>query len=93
MYNKARNAAYQRKYTAAYRVKLNGWKSAPCMDCGHVFPSCAMDFDHVRGEKKFSLNNGASHTDKDVADELLKCDLVCACCHRIRTVERRAPIR
>lgn len=63
-------------------------KSNPCKDCGRSFPPCVMDFDH---------RNPALKTDEVsrmvkrmvawdlVLAEVAKCDLVCACCHRLRT--------
>ena len=62
----------------------------PCTDCGIVYPWYVMDFDHVRGEKKFILavaaNRMSSHAAID--EEISKCDLVCANCHRVRTFTR-----
>jgi 5-methylcytosine-specific restriction endonuclease McrA len=71
--------------------KLRAIKAQPCLDCGLVPPSCAMDFDHKVGKiQKISAmalrrNWGA------VLEEIAKCDLVCARCHRLRTQQRRAP--
>lgn len=60
------------------------------MDCGNFFPHYVMDYDHVRGEKKFNLSQ-ASHnfvTDAMILEEISKCDLVCSNCHRIRSAKR-----
>lgn len=61
-----------------------------CIDCEHFFPACAMDFDHVQGEKVAGVAklviSGCS-LDK-ISLEIEKCELVCACCHRIRTASR-----
>lgn len=52
-----------------------------------------MDLDHVRGDKQLSLSQWAigriSATDDDVTAELAKCDVRCACCHRIRHEQER----
>jgi len=56
------------------------------MDCQQRFPSCAMDFGHVRGEKRFNV--GLSKNLRQLAEEIAKCDLVCANCHRVRTFNR-----
>lgn len=67
------------------------FKTKPCMDCGNTFPTCCMDFDHRLGtEKSFELKykNFACKPISAIVDELAKCDLVCANCHRIRTVAR-----
>jgi hypothetical protein len=60
-------------------------KNVPCMDCGRYYPPCVMDFDH-RGDKKFSIGNVANaSSEADLRNEISKCDVVCANCHRIRT--------
>jgi len=77
-------------------IALKAWmvelKSKPCSDCGGLFPICCMDFDHKNDSKKH-YNVGsmfAHHYGRElIENELLKCDLVCANCHRIRTRDRR----
>ena len=59
------------------------------MDCGGRFPAVCMEFDHVRGEKLFSVGIRVSYKMETVLAEIAKCDLVCANCHKIRTHERR----
>lgn len=61
----------------------------PCKDCKVQFPPEAMDFDHVRGQKKFSLASPATFSGRAIAAEIAKCEIVCANCHRIRTRQRR----
>lgn len=63
-------------------------KGSPCSDCGGSFPPECMDLDHVRGEKLFNLSNSGSRSHAAVLEELAKCDVVCANCHRIRTRTR-----
>lgn len=66
-----------------------------CQDCQQWFPSVAMDFDHVRGTKI----KGVSHMIASgvalerLQQEIDKCDLVCACCHRVRTANKRHGVR
>ena len=87
----ARVAVNNKKYGKAMRALLRERKSVPCMDCNHSFPPCAMDFDHVRGEKNFNPSDAAARvlcSIKTLKEELEKCDVVCACCHRIRTHKR-----
>lgn len=67
-------------------------KSKPCVDCGNTFPICCMDFDHKEGEiKKYNIGTMfAHHYGRElILEELEKCELVCANCHRIRTQKRR----
>jgi len=63
------------------------YKNKPCSDCGIRYPYYVMDFDHVRGKKKFNIsiapNKMISHA--IILEEIAKCDVVCANCHRIRT--------
>lgn len=67
-------------------------KMKPCKDCGFmpIVPD-QMDFDHVSGEKiapVAKLVSGGKTIEK-IKEELSKCDLVCANCHRLRTYKRR----
>lgn len=58
------------------------------MDCGNRFPPECMDFDHRPGEiKLFGISASVQGWQK-MLDEIVKCDLVCANCHRIRTKAR-----
>lgn len=72
------------------RAEIDRLKDAPCMDCQQRFPPCAMDFDHRDPTIKrcaISALIGAG-TWEEFDAEIAKCDLVCACCHRIRTQKR-----
>lgn len=77
---------------ARIRSFIQELKTAPCKDCGGTFHHHSMDFDHLPGSiKKFSIaiaSAGAFSMDR-VRDEMVKCDLVCANCHRVRTYNRR----
>lgn len=59
------------------------------MDCGGTFPPECMDFDHVRGEKSFNVGENFYISESKLLAEVAKCDLVCANCHRIRTVKTK----
>jgi hypothetical protein len=77
-----------RKATIKERVAfIAAAKDKPCMDCGNRFPSVAMDFDHVRGEKTMGIAYMAQHgySLDLIRQEIEKCDVVCSNCHRIRT--------
>lgn len=73
----------------AFKAWMAALKRSPCMDCGNTFLPAAMDFDHVRGEKVKEVGQMWSWIHEKVLAEIAKCDLVCACCHRIRTESRR----
>jgi hypothetical protein len=66
-------------------------KSKPCMDCKITYPWYVMDFDHVRGKKLANVSQLIARCSKQkLLDEIAKCDVVCANCHRERT-HRRQP--
>lgn len=72
------------------RAFVDAFKDKPCADCGKKWPPVAMDLDHVRGTKIKSVATMVSTAYKIdvIAKELEKCDVVCACCHRLRTYAR-----
>lgn len=75
----------QRAKITTLRIEL---KARPCMDCGGTFPPECMDFDHVRGVKRWKVSQASQASMPAFLAEVAKCDLVCANCHRIRTVQR-----
>jgi hypothetical protein len=66
---------------------VNKLKDVPCADCGRKWPAVAMDFDHVRGEKITDIGRmvQSAYSVETLLAEIAKCEVVCACCHRIRT--------
>ena len=77
------------------RLFLQWIKSAPCMDCGVQYPPYVMDFDHR--QPKASVNDAvgllasrAAVNGDRLMEEIYKCDLVCANCHRVRTHNRKS---
>ena len=63
---------------------------APCVDCGEGDP-IVLDFDHVRGEKRGNVSDMVRcyYSIDSIKDEMRKCQIRCANCHRKRTFERR----
>ena len=58
------------------------------MDCG-VSDVRVLEFDHVRGEKLGIISKMVSNVSaKVLEDEIAKCEIVCANCHKIRTADR-----
>ncbi len=62
----------------------------PCADCGVVFHPVCMDFDHANGGKTKAVSRLVSGAYKMhlILEEIAKCELVCANCHRMRTHSR-----
>lgn len=67
-------------------------KKGPCTDCHRTFPTIGMDFDHLPQYKKTGEVSKlvASGSLNRVKEEIKKCELVCAVCHRVRSAARRA---
>lgn len=62
-----------------------------CVVCGFNEHPEALDFDHVPalGPKLFEIGANRTCSLEKLAEEIKKCEVVCANCHRIRTFERR----
>lgn len=95
---KARRKAVVRRqrYVATHREELaikrdarkkllHELKDHPCTDCKQSFPPYVMDFDHVRGVKLGAPGMMVFGDFDKFLEEIAKCELVCANCHRIRT--------
>lgn len=49
-----------------------------------------MTWDHVRGEKRFTIGEGiCGRSEAEILREIEKCELVCVNCHRRREELRR----
>jgi len=69
-------------------------KRVPCHDCGQSFPEYCMDFHHIDEEEKApqlkNIQNPSFSTYlsrwsiQRIDEEINKCVILCACCHRIR---------
>lgn len=85
-----RDKATRDKYTEILTIK----KNSPCMDCGVEYPHYVMDFDHREPEKKHFSVSSARRMGKSLKlmlEEIDKCDVVCANCHRVRTYKKYYP--
>lgn len=91
--NRAFEIERVRSRQAATVAFLRELRSSPCADCGGAFEPHQMDFDHRNPSlKAFRLTAGSAMLKSRVAleDEVRKCDVVCANCHRVRTWKRHA---
>lgn len=92
--NKRRSA--RKLATEKHRIKvreefLEG-KRQPCMDCKGVFPPFCMDYDHRNPNEKYKevgILVVGRYAKSLILQEMAKCDLVCANCHRIRTAKQQ----
>lgn len=63
---------------------IKAQKAKPCTDCGVQYPHYVMDFDHL-SDKKYAIAHMSSTSKNKILEEIAKCELVCANCHRERT--------
>lgn len=82
---------YDEPAMLSLRALIDDRRKSPCVDCGKSFPLVCMEFDHVRGRKRFNLAQARWRVfnRQQVIDEMNKCDVVCSNCHQIRTHTRR----
>lgn len=84
--NRAQLRIKRRRREAAIREEVRKLKSTtPCADCEETYPHYVMDFDHVRGKKSHNVSAMMRKPTNKIWDEIAKCELVCANCHRVRT--------
>lgn len=83
-YDLAKKKIIQRKFIE-WREDLK--RNKPCSDCGNIFHTAAMHWDHLPGAEKFR-EVSSLWSRKLVLEEIKKCELVCANCHSIRTWNR-----
>jgi hypothetical protein len=87
--NDARKAGKTLSRIRAMNFVWDHYSSHPCVDCGEPDP-VVLEFDHVRGVKSKNISSlidmGVSLS--RIADEIAKCDVRCANCHRRKTAIR-----
>lgn len=87
--HKARAAKRHKTTRAAHLEKIAKIKQVPCADCGLQYPHYVMELDHVRGSKVSHISDmPGSYGWCKIEEEIEKCDVVCANCHRERTWQR-----
>lgn len=61
----------------------------PCVDCGEADP-LVLEFDHIRGVKRHGVKRmlAGTYSLEAVMQEIAKCDVRCANCHRRITAKR-----
>jgi hypothetical protein len=103
-YNKEHYAAHRQRYIEQAQARkqelalertlylIDYFRTHPCVDCGEADP-VVLAFDHLR-DKLFSIGMDlARRRWQCVLDEIEKCQVVCANCHRRRTALRRGALR
>lgn len=80
-----RDAKWKRAHRSLRKHKALVLAGGACVDCGET-DLRVIEFDHVRGQKLG--HPSLLPTSKFFEEVTLKCEPVCANCHRRRTIER-----
>lgn len=60
----------------------------PCVDCGISIIE-VLEFDHVRGEKSKNICDMVANCSLEkIQEEITKCDVRCANCHKLKTIKQ-----
>lgn len=74
------------------RFLLEYFEGHPCADCGEPDP-LVLEFDHLK-EKCFNIGSALPDRNwQSILEEIDKCEVVCANCHRRRTWTRLGTVR
>jgi hypothetical protein len=87
----ARSVAFNRKVQAKNKKRVLEWLSEhPCVDCGEGDP-IVLEFDHVLGKKTDNIADmvNSCYSWPRILEEIAKCVVRCANCHRRVTYHRR----
>ncbi len=83
------NAKRQERYLI-FRLMINDYKvSRGCVECGYNKHPAALDFNHKDPKQKVQrIAAMYTYTLEKIMAELEKCEILCANCHRLRTMKR-----
>lgn len=75
----------RRRYTKEIRKYVNNYKlSRGCSICGYNKCANALEFHHEENDKEFNVGSmvGSGYSLKMIKEEMDKCEVLCANCHR-----------
>lgn len=85
-----RRYIHQKEYLIRNRLLMDSYLATQaCVDCGNTNP-VVLEFDHVRGNKRYDISTMArsGFSWHRILQEIAKCEVRCANCHRIRTASQ-----
>jgi hypothetical protein len=71
-------------------------ENCPCADCGCSYPGPVMEYHHLDGRDKdpnFGLRQMKTWGKQRIDEELSKCIILCANCHRMRHLSDLDPAK
>ena len=86
---KSLNRQQDRRKKVAQFIQEHKTKNCICNDCKESYPYWMLEFDHL-DNKSFAVSQWRQHTldIEKVKEEIEKCEILCANCHRNRTFTR-----
>lgn len=89
-HNRRRYSNSKEYYKRNIKLLAEYLSDRACIDCGET-DMRVLEFDHVRGEKVANVAElcGRGICWRRIAEEIAKCDIRCANCHRRKTVTER----
>jgi hypothetical protein len=89
--NSADKKGYTRQYQQNRKHLLNQMKvDRGCAHCGYNAHPAALDWDHIdRSTKSFLISQDSKRSWGKLMEEVDKCQVLCANCHRIHTYENK----
>jgi len=89
--NKEERKEVFRQRSAAHRKKKREWmdgikRDTPCAHCGKTYPPKVMDWHHrPEFDKSFEIAAAMAKNvpNEKIVEEIKKCELLCANCHRL----------
>jgi|ERR1035437_2383710 hypothetical protein len=86
-YYREKRRFHQRRTNAKAKLDLRKFKDRECLDCQEKYPFWVMQFDHLE-EKLLTIGKSRGLSPERMVKEAAKCDVVCTCCHRLRSFIR-----
>ena len=92
--NREKHKANVQAVNTRRRKRMKAWmreylSDKACVDCG-IDDLLVLEFDHIADDKRANVSRllHGGHSLQCVTDEIAKCEVVCANCHRRRTALR-----
>lgn len=91
--NAKRMNEIQRKRKIIMSDEFMLWKqNVGCTQCGYNAHGAALDFNHLDPSQKVCQITAQNWKTAKGEEERMKCELLCANCHRIETFKQRRPL-
>jgi DNA-binding CsgD family transcriptional regulator len=84
----------QKRREMINKIIANIKEDSGCKDCNTKYPYFVLEFDHIKGKKVGDISKMTRwYPIEIILEEIKKCEVVCANCHRFRSHERNKKIK